>query len=66
MSVPTGVAVFPAERFAVPRASVERMFNVQRYAEMPAGGHFGALEQPQLLVDELRAFFRPLRQSCEA
>jgi pimeloyl-ACP methyl ester carboxylesterase len=59
--VPTGVAAFPAERFAVPRTWVERKFNVQRYTEMPAGGHFGALEQPQLLVDELRAFFRPLR-----
>jgi len=61
VSVPTGVAVFPAERFAVPRAAVESLFNVQRYTEMPAGGHFGALEQPELLVDELRAFFRPLR-----
>jgi len=29
---------------------------------MPAGGHFAALEQPRLLAEEIRAFFRPLRR----
>jgi hypothetical protein len=43
--------MFPSERF----------FNVQRWTEMPRGGHFAAMEQPDLLVADIRAFFRPLR-----
>jgi hypothetical protein len=31
---------------------------------MPAGGHFAALEEPQALVDDLRAFFRDLREEA--
>jgi pimeloyl-ACP methyl ester carboxylesterase len=38
-----------------PRA--ERFFNVQRWTEMPRGGHFAAMEEPELLVDDIRAFF---------
>jgi len=37
------------------------MFNVQHWTEMPRGGHFAAMEEPELLVDDLRAFVRPLR-----
>jgi len=43
------------------RATAEEAFNVQHWFEAPRGGHFPALETPDLLVDELRAFFRPLR-----
>jgi pimeloyl-ACP methyl ester carboxylesterase len=39
----------------------ERCYNVQRWTEPPRGGHFPALEEPALLIDDLRAFFRPLR-----
>jgi pimeloyl-ACP methyl ester carboxylesterase len=39
-----------------------RFFNVQRWTEMPRGGHFAAMEEPELLVDDIRQFFRPLRR----
>jgi len=62
VEVPTGCAIFPRELFRPPRAWVERVFNVQRWTRMAAGGHFAALEEPQALVDDIRAFFRPLRK----
>jgi pimeloyl-ACP methyl ester carboxylesterase len=41
----------------------ERVYrNIQRWTVMPKGGHFAALEQPEALAREVRAFFRPLRQ----
>jgi len=44
-----------------PREWAERCYNVQRWTDMPRGGHFAALEEPELLVEDIRAFFRPLR-----
>ena len=44
-----------------PRSYVERVYNIQQWSEMPQGGHFAALEQPQLLVEDLRRFARGLR-----
>ena len=44
-----------------PRRWVEPRFNLARWTTMPRGGHFAALEQPQLLVDDVRAFFRSVR-----
>ncbi|AND70493.1 multidrug MFS transporter [Dyella thiooxydans] len=61
LATPLGVAAFPRELPTPPRSWVERVFNVQRWTSMPRGGHFAALEQPQLLVEDVRAFFRPLR-----
>ncbi|WP_395672538.1 epoxide hydrolase family protein [Inquilinus sp.] len=58
---PVGVAVFPHELPMPPRSWVERVFDVDRWTIMPAGGHFAALEQPRLLAEDIRAFFRPLR-----
>ncbi len=46
---------------APPRERVEGAFNIQRWFEPKTGGHFPALETPDLLVEEIRAFFRPLR-----
>jgi pimeloyl-ACP methyl ester carboxylesterase len=60
-SVPTGFAMFPKDISHPPRAWAERFFNVQRWTEMPRGGHFAAMEEPALLVEDIRAFFRPLR-----
>jgi microsomal epoxide hydrolase len=37
------------------------MYNVQRWTVMPRGGHFAALEEPDLLLDDVRAFARGLR-----
>jgi pimeloyl-ACP methyl ester carboxylesterase len=56
VEVPTAVAVFPAEA-QIPRAWADRMVNVQRFTQMPEGGHFAALEVPELYADDLRAFF---------
>ena len=61
IETPTGVAVFPFELFIAPRKWAEASYNVTHWTEMPRGGHFAAMEQPELLVDDLRAFFRPLR-----
>ena len=62
VEVPTACALFPAEMLAwPPRSYVERLYNVQQWTEMPRGGHFAALEQPDLLVDDLRQFARALR-----
>jgi pimeloyl-ACP methyl ester carboxylesterase len=58
---PLGVALFPRELPMPPRTWVERTFDVRRWTVMPRGGHFAALEQPDLLVEDIRAFFRPLR-----
>ena len=59
---PLGVALFPAELPMPPRSWVERCYNVQRWSVMPAGGHFAALEQPGLLAEDIRVFFRPMRR----
>jgi pimeloyl-ACP methyl ester carboxylesterase len=59
--VPTGFASFPHDLLPPPREWAQRFFNIQRWTEMPRGGHFAALEEPALLVEDIRAFFRPLR-----
>ena len=55
--VPSAMAAFPKEISRPPREWGERSFNVQRWTEMPRGGHFAALEEPELLANDLRAFF---------
>ena len=58
IEVPTGVAAFPKDLLIFPpRAMVERGYNVVRYTEMPRGGHFASLEEPELFLTEVRAFF---------
>ena len=62
IKVPTGYAAFPKEVLLPPRSLAERSYgNIRRWTEMEKGGHFAALEQPELLAREVRAFFRPLR-----
>ncbi len=60
--VPTGVAIFPKEMFRYPRAWLEQAFDLVRYERMPRGGHFAAMEEPDLLVADIRAFFAGLPQ----
>ncbi|HET8711012.1 MAG TPA: alpha/beta fold hydrolase [Spongiibacteraceae bacterium] len=55
---PTGIALFPKEIAALPRSLVAKSFNIVQWHEMPRGGHFAALEQPELFVDDLRQFRR--------
>jgi pimeloyl-ACP methyl ester carboxylesterase len=62
IETPTGIAVFPAELSVPPREWADRIYNVQQWTEMPRGGHFAAAEQPDLLVKDIRAFFRRFRE----
>lgn len=62
VEIPTAVALFPAEMLSwPPRTYVERVYNIARWTEMPRGGHFAAMEQPALLIEDVRAFARTLR-----
>ena len=61
VSVPTACALFPKEISVPPRKWVEARYNLVRWTEMPRGGHFAALEQPELLVTDVREFFRGIR-----
>ena len=62
VEVPTGCALFPEELLSwPPRSYVERVYNVTHWTEMPRGGHFAAMEQPDLLIEDIRAFARTLR-----
>jgi pimeloyl-ACP methyl ester carboxylesterase len=60
-TTPAAFAVFPKDLSHPPREWAERFFDVRRWTEMPRGGHFAALEEPELLAEDIRAFFRPLR-----
>lgn len=60
--VPCAVARFAQEAPFPPRSWAERVYNVRRWTSFPVGGHFAALEQPALLAEDIRAFFRPLRR----
>jgi len=61
VEVPTGVARFPKEILRFPRTWVEANYNVVHWTDMPRGGHFAAMEQPELFVDDVRKFFRRVR-----
>ena len=58
---PAGMAMCPQEISKPPREWGERSYDVRRWTEMANGGHFAALEEPQLLAEEVRAFFRDFR-----
>lgn len=61
VAVPTAHIALPREIVRPPRARAERRFNIQRWTVHPKGGHFAALEQPEALVEDIRAFFRDYR-----
>ena len=62
VAAPTGVARYPKEEvLRYPRSWIEQRYNVTHWAVMPRGGHFAAMEQPELFVEDLRAFFRTVR-----
>jgi pimeloyl-ACP methyl ester carboxylesterase len=64
VTVPCGIARFAKREGPLPpRRWVERRYNVEQWTEIPRGGHFPALEEPDLLVEDIRTFFRRLRQS---
>jgi pimeloyl-ACP methyl ester carboxylesterase len=60
LKTPVAYAVFPKEVAAAPERWIDRTYNVVQRTEMPRGGHFAALEQPDLLVQDIRLFFSKL------
>ena len=61
VEVPTACALFPKELLSwPPRSYAERLYNIRQWTEMPRDGHFAAMEQPELLVDDIRKFARNL------
>ncbi|MBV9579580.1 MAG: alpha/beta fold hydrolase [Chloroflexi bacterium] len=61
VEVPTAYQSFPKDILHPPRAVAELAFNIQRWTVAPRGGHFAALEAPDLLAEDVRAFARALR-----
>jgi pimeloyl-ACP methyl ester carboxylesterase len=61
LKAPTGIAVFPNELQRVPREVAEESANLVHWSEFDRGGHFAPSEEPELLVEDIRSFFRPLR-----
>lgn len=61
LETPVAYAVFPKEAVAAPERWIDLSFNVVQRTEMPRGGHFAALEQPDLMVQDIRLFFSRLR-----
>ncbi len=61
IEVPTAAAIFPRELFKPPRAWAEHRYDIRRWTRFDSGGHFAALEEPEALVEDIRAFFRELR-----
>jgi len=57
VEVPTGVAIFPKDLVPSPREFGERFYNIRSWTEMPEGGHFAAMEAPELLAADMRKFF---------
>ncbi|MDV2481915.1 epoxide hydrolase [Methanoculleus sp. Wushi-C6] len=56
IEVPVGAGIF-TRHVGIPREYAERSMNVQHWTEIPRGGHFGAMEEPELLAGDIRAFF---------
>ncbi|MDP6145629.1 MAG: epoxide hydrolase [Acidimicrobiales bacterium] len=61
VEIPTGVASFPKEIIRSPRRWCEESYNITHWTTMPEGGHFGAFEQPEIFVKDLRLFFKTIR-----
>lgn len=63
VKVPVGFAQFPKELPTPPRSYIEKGFNIQHWTTMPAGGHFAAAEQPELLANDIKEFFKAVLYS---
>jgi pimeloyl-ACP methyl ester carboxylesterase len=61
VEVPVAIARFPGEIFLPPRSWCEQVYNIKRWTEFGHGGHFAAMEVPQLLVGDLRAWLTHLQ-----
>ena len=62
IKTPTGIAMFPAEMSEwPPKSYLDRIFNIKQLTKMPKGGHFAAMEQPDLLIQDVVKFARTIR-----
>jgi pimeloyl-ACP methyl ester carboxylesterase len=61
VEAPTGVIQFTGDVLLGPRKWAEKFYNLHRWRVMESGGHFAPMEKPEIMIDDLRAFFRPLR-----
>jgi len=61
VEAPTAITLFPQELMTMPQRYLETYYNLKRVTTMPSGGHFHPMEEPDLLVQDIREFFRPLR-----
>jgi pimeloyl-ACP methyl ester carboxylesterase len=67
VSIPVAVSVFPDELYPAPRSWAEKAYpKLIYYNKQDKGGHFAAWEQPQLLSEDLRAAFRPIRKRLQS
>ena len=62
VQVPAAYAEFPAEMVRPPRSWLERVYKLERFQTMPRGGHFAAMEEPELLSADIRTFYRTRRK----
>ncbi|MBO9633107.1 MAG: epoxide hydrolase [Chitinophagaceae bacterium] len=56
VAIPTAIAIFPKDMVPAPREYADRIFNIQQWTNMPHGGHFAAMEAPELLANDIRKF----------
>lgn len=61
IEVPTGIALFPSDVLLPPKKWAEQNLNITHWVLMPHGGHFAAMEEPELLAKDIREFYRPFR-----
>ncbi|RNL58785.1 epoxide hydrolase family protein [Zhongshania marina] len=61
VEAPCGIAIFPEEVLAQPKAWIEHYYNVKHLSEMSSGGHFAAMEEPEALLKDIQQFFASLR-----
>ena len=62
IEIPTGIAIFPKEMSEwPPKSYIDRIFNIQQWTKMDSGGHFAALEKPQLLIKDILEFFKLIK-----
>ncbi|HVW60196.1 MAG TPA: alpha/beta hydrolase, partial [Puia sp.] len=66
INIPTAVAIFPKDMVPAPRVFAERIFDIQRWTPMPEGGHFAAIEKPQLLAEDIIQFASKLHEPAKA
>jgi hypothetical protein len=61
VEVPSACVSWPKDVGFAPRKWMEAQYNLKRFTFMPRGGHFGAFEEPQLYLEDVRAFFKDYR-----